>query len=132
MTSLSIGQLSRQTETPSPTIRYCEIRGLLPRPSRGTGGQRRYGAADVERLTFIRSRRALGFPLAEVARLLKLTGPGTLPCAEARRVAMAQLDVVQARLMELRATEAALIGQIAACETGCETRTEAECLLLPA
>lgn len=132
MITLSIGQLSQETATPSPTIRYYETLGLLPRPHRGPGGQRRYGPADVARLNFIRTRRALGFPLAEVAKLLAVCGPEAQPCNDARKMAEAQLGLVRARMAELQRTEQTLLAQIAACEAECGDGFGAGCLLIPA
>ena len=43
------------------TIRYYESEGLLPKPERTAAGYRLYGASDVERLSFIRQARKLGF-----------------------------------------------------------------------
>ena len=51
---LSIGDLSRRVAVKVPTIRYYEQIGLLPSPPRTEGRQRRYGAEDVSRLSFIR------------------------------------------------------------------------------
>ncbi len=132
MITLSIGQLSQQTATPSPTIRYYETLGLLPRPQRGSGGQRRYGDPDVARLNFIRTRRALGFPLAEVAKLLAVCGPEAQPCNDARKMAEAQLNLVRTRIAELQNAEQTLLAQIAACETGCGDGLAVGCLLIPA
>lgn len=128
---LSIGHLSAQTATPRPTIRYYESIGLLPKSQRGAGGQRQYAAADVARLHFIRARRALDFPLAEIARLLAVCGPDTEPCIDARRMAQAQLDVVRDRILELRQTEATLQAEIAACTDHCSSGADPACLLIP-
>jgi DNA-binding transcriptional MerR regulator len=44
--SLTIGELSRQTEVKIPTIRYYEQIGLLAEPTRTEGQQRRYRPDD--------------------------------------------------------------------------------------
>jgi MerR family mercuric resistance operon transcriptional regulator len=90
--AIAIGELSRRTQCNIETIRYYERIGILPQPRRQNGRDRRYDAADIARLRFIRRARQLGFTLAEVRALLRLGaavgGPdprrgapsGTCPC----------------------------------------------------
>jgi len=56
-----IGEVAARSGTNAPTIRYYETIGLLPRPGRQDGNQRRYGEDDIQRLTFIRRCRAFDF-----------------------------------------------------------------------
>ena len=70
---LTIGTLGRKTGTKVQTIRYYEQIGLIPEPGRTEGGQRRYGDAALDRLSFIRHARELGFPLQAIRDLLSLT-----------------------------------------------------------
>src|SRR3546814_20582317 len=69
---LTIGTLARRTGTKVQTIRYYEQVGLMPEPGRSEGGQRRYGDAELDRLSFIRHARQLGFPLDAIRELLNL------------------------------------------------------------
>ncbi len=131
MCALSIGDVSRQTRTPVATIRYYEDIGLLPPAARGRGGQRQFGQNDVTRLQFIKSRRAPGFPLAEVAGLLRIAGPGAGACDSARSAAEAQLTAVRDQLEQLRRIEAELIGQISACSQSCGDAIDPACSLIP-
>lgn len=48
---LTIGSLGKKTGTKVQTIRYYEQIGLMPEPGRTEGGQRRYGDAEVDRLS---------------------------------------------------------------------------------
>jgi len=57
-TRLAIGALSKQTACNVETIRYYERVGLLPAPTRSSGGYRLYGAGHLKRLAFIRRARA--------------------------------------------------------------------------
>lgn len=68
MPTLTIGEVARQAGVAASTIRYYESIALLPAPAR-RGGQRRYDAAILERLSFIAVAQRLGFSLAEIARL---------------------------------------------------------------
>src|SRR5687767_10894581 len=102
---IAIGALSRRTGTNVETIRFYERVGLLMPPVRSAGGYRLYGTGDVKRLTFIRHARALGFPLAEVKKLLVLADQRRRPCAEARGMAKSQLAGVKAKIADLRRIE---------------------------
>ena len=63
----SIGELSRRTNVKVPTIRYYEESGLLDAPERTEGNQRRYDAKGLERLSFIKHARDLGFTIEAIS-----------------------------------------------------------------
>jgi MerR family mercuric resistance operon transcriptional regulator len=115
---IAIGALSKHTGTNIETIRYYERVGLLPPPARSSGGYRLYGTAHLKRLTFIRRARALGFPLAEVRKLLTLADQRRRPCAEVRVVAAAHLEDVKGKIADLRQMERVLKETVASCEAG--------------
>jgi len=69
MARLTIGQVAREAGLRASAIRYYESIALLPAPER-VGGQRRYDAAILERLSFIGAARGLGFSLDEIRALL--------------------------------------------------------------
>jgi len=60
---ISIGELSKRTKVKVPTIRYYEEMGLLSAPERTEGNQRCFDAAGLERLSFIKHARDLGFSI---------------------------------------------------------------------
>jgi DNA-binding transcriptional MerR regulator len=66
--TLSIGELARATGTKVETVRYYEGIGLPPPPARTGGNYRAYAQHHLERLSFIRRGRDLGFSLDEVRR----------------------------------------------------------------
>lgn len=68
----TIGQLAREAGVNLSSVRYCERRGLLPKPPRTPGGHRQYADEDLKRVWFIKSTQALGFSLAEIAELLSI------------------------------------------------------------
>lgn len=105
----SIGELSRRTNVKVPTIRYYEESGLLDAPERTEGNQRRYDAAGLERLSFIKHARALGFSIEAIAALIDLQGYPDRSCAEATDIASAQLADVRAKIKRLRALEKELV-----------------------
>lgn len=115
---IPIGELSRRTGCKIETIRYYERIGLLPPPDR-MGRYRRFGAADVRRLAFVRRSRELGFTLDEVRALLKLSASdGRSACAEVREISATHLSDVRARIADLRAMERVLAGAIRQCDAG--------------
>jgi len=115
---VTIGPLSKSTDTNIETIRYYERAGLLPVPARTSGGYRLYGTTHLKRLTFIRRARALGFSLAEVRKMLTLADQRRRPCAEVRVVAQAHLEDVKGKIADLRRMERVLKETVARCQTG--------------
>ena len=112
----SIGELSRRTNVKVPTIRYYEESGLLDAPERTEGNQRRYDLAGLERLSFIKHARDLGFSIEAIAALIELQGHPDRSCAEATDIASAQLADVRAKIKRLRALEK----ELARISKGCD------------
>jgi MerR family mercuric resistance operon transcriptional regulator len=120
---MAIGEFSRRTGRNIETIRYYERIGLLPLPDR-RGRYRRYDAADVGRLIFIRRARELGFTLDEVRALLRLSATdGRNTCAAVRELAARHLVEVKAKIADLRSMERTLADAVRRCdadeEPGC-------------
>ncbi|MHB8405455.1 MAG: MerR family transcriptional regulator [Gammaproteobacteria bacterium] len=115
MSALTIGGLAKAASVGVETVRYYQRQGLLREPARGYGAIRRYQAADVERLRFIRAAQELGFSLREIAELLSLTKVGG--CRAVERLARAKLDIVQERIAGLKRIERALLKLLRQCET---------------
>lgn len=133
---LTIGTLAKQTGTKVQTIRYYEQIGLLPEPGRTEGGQRRYNNTDLDRLSFVRHSRQLGFTLEAIRELLNLSDQPDLPCHEADVIARRQLQQVELRLARLEALRTELQrmvhecsgGQTADCRVLKVLRNHSECL----
>lgn len=106
---LSIGELSRRTRVKVPTIRYYETVGLLTAPERTGGNQRRYDQAGLERLSFIRHARDLGFSIEAISSLIELQGHPDRSCQAATEIAAAQLSDVRAKIKRLRTLEKKLL-----------------------
>ncbi|SDH49597.1 MerR family transcriptional regulator [Roseospirillum parvum] len=114
----SIGQAARVAGVKVPTIRYYEAQGLLTPPPRTEGNQRRYGAAEVARLAFIRHARELGFPLPAIRDLLSLSDHPDQSCDAADAIARAQLAEVERRLENLTALKSELERMVDQCQGG--------------
>jgi MerR family transcriptional regulator, mercuric resistance operon regulatory protein len=117
---MAIGEFARRTGGNIETIRYYERIGLLPVPDRaGRYRYRRYVAADVRRLVFIRRARELGFTLDEVRALLSLSeADGGTACADVREIAGSHLAEVKAKIADLRAMERTLTEALRRCDAG--------------
>ena len=105
----TIGSLAAATGCNSPTIRFYEEIGLLPKANRRPSGQRVYSQSDFRRLTFIRRCRDFGFPIEQVRELVELTDAPERDCVAARDLAQARLDDVRQKLAELQALEQNLV-----------------------
>jgi len=115
---LTIGALAKKTGTKAQTIRYYEQIRLMPEPGRTEGGQRRYGDAELDRLSFIRHARQLGFTLEAIRELLDLSDQPDRPCHEADTIARRQLKQVEQRLARLRALRTELKRMVHECDGG--------------
>ncbi|GBQ26508.1 helix-turn-helix domain-containing protein [Gluconacetobacter azotocaptans] len=130
MSGYKIGELAERTRTTASTIRYYEQIGLLRRPDRQEGNQRRYGEDDVARLTFIRRGRAFGFSIEQVRTLASLVQDRSRSCMEARDIAQAHLADVRAKLRELKALEKSIAVFVAACDSECAGGPGPDCVIL--
>ncbi len=114
---LSIGGLGKRTGTKVQTIRYYEQIGLMPKPGRTEGGQRRYGDVELDRLAFIRHSRQLGFSLNAIRELLEMSDSPERSCAEVDAMAQKQLKEVELRIVRLEALRVELRRMISACNS---------------
>lgn len=130
MRDLKIGALAERTGTSTPTVRYYEEIGLLPRASRREGGQRSYGDEDVKRLTFIRRCRDFGFSIEQVRSLVALMQDRKRSCMEARDMAQSHLDVVRVKLEELKALERTIASFVESCDASCAGGPGPDCVIL--
>ncbi len=67
---LTIGDLSARTGLAVSAIRFYETHDIV-KPLRNKGGHRRYGRADIRRLSFVMAAQKLGFSLSEIAPHLR-------------------------------------------------------------
>lgn len=101
----SIGELSKRTKVKVPTIRYYEQMGLLAEAERTSGNQRRYDRSGLERLSFIRHARDLGFSIEVISSLIALQDHPDRSCEAATGIATSQLAEVRAKIKRLKALE---------------------------
>ncbi|MDP2411555.1 MAG: helix-turn-helix domain-containing protein [Pseudolabrys sp.] len=116
--TLTIGHLARQTGTKVETIRFYEKSGLLPEPSRTEGNYRAYRPEHLNRLSFIRRARDLGFSLEQVRSLLTLSDDRTQPCTAIDAIANEHRTAVERKIRDLQALKAELDRVINQCGHG--------------
>lgn len=114
-TNLSIGAFAQAAEVGVETIRFYQRKGLLPKPHKPYGGIRRYGAADIARVRFVKSAQRLGFSLDEIAELLCLDDGSQ--CEAASRHAELKLKDVREKMADLARIEAVLSKLVLACHS---------------
>jgi MerR family mercuric resistance operon transcriptional regulator len=105
VSSLTVGKLAASGGVGVETIRFYQRRGLLETPTR-EGSIRRYGAADVRRLRFIKQAQAAGFTLEEIKELLDLDASEDR--AHARALAKARVKALDERIADLKRARDAL------------------------
>ncbi len=110
--ALSVGQLAARVGVRTDTIRYYERARLLPKPSRTDGDHRRYGAADVDRLLFIRGAQRLGLRLSEIRELLVVRETGDCPCGPAETLLREHIGEIDREIARLAALRAELSGMV--------------------
>lgn len=99
MESLTIGGLAKAAAVHVETVRYYQRRGLLREPARPLNGIRRYAAADVTRLRFIKHAQRSGSTLDEIHALLRLSGRPA--CKASRSLAAKKLVLIEERMRML-------------------------------
>ncbi len=121
-----IGDLARFTGTKIPTIRYYEEINVMPRTKRAANNRRIYTKKHLERLTFIRHCRDLGFSLNEVRALLGFADHPAQSCAKVDNIARNHLQDVEQKIAALSILKSELDRMINQCEGG----TIAKCRII--
>ena len=109
---MRIGELARSVGVNVETIRYYQRIGLLELPQRPYGGTRCYGRQDLKRLRFIRRAQQIGFSLQDIRALLELSSSD---CKQVGKLAAEKLNLVHAKLRQLRRIESILSKTVEQC-----------------
>lgn len=96
----TIGRLAKAADVNIDTVRFYERQGLLQPAPRTAAGYRLYGAADAQRLQFIRRAKTLGFSLEDIAELLRLTEDGH-DRGKVKAIAQKRVADLESRIREL-------------------------------
>ena len=106
------------TRTKVETVRSYEKAGLLFALARTEGNYRAYEQRHLNRLSFIRRARDLGFSLDQIRALLDLSDDRTRSCEAVDEIAKGHLIEVQRRIGDLKAMQKELDGLIRQCRCG--------------
>lgn len=127
--AFTIGAMAKAAKVSTPTIRFYESIGLLPRPIRTSAQQRVYAAADLDRLIFVRRCRDFGFGIETVRSLLGLSVRGDAECSPAREIVAIHLTVLRKQLAEMKALETQLAGFVTRCDESCAGGAARDCVI---
>ena len=129
LATITIGSLAEQAGVDITTIIHCEGLGLIEKPRRTVGGLKLYRTSDVERLTFIRRTKELGFSTDAIRELLGITGKGPHTCGSVHAIAERHLLDIRRRLADLTRLESVLAPLVEACP---QTGSTAQCPIVNA
>lgn len=115
---LTIGALAQMTGTKVETIRFYEKSGLLPAPARTGGNYRSYERSHLNRLSFVRRARDLGFSLDQIRTLLDLSDDKSRPCGAVDAIAKEHLLEVERKIADLNALRSELDRMLSQCSSG--------------
>lgn len=101
----TIGELARQAELPTTTIRFYERQGLIKPERRSGSNYRLYSAESVERLRFIRAAKEAGFTVENIRTLLLLKDDAKPPSQEVEHLVEQRLESVTEQIHQLRTIE---------------------------
>jgi MerR family transcriptional regulator, mercuric resistance operon regulatory protein len=109
---MRIGELAKSVDVNVETIRFYQRIGLLELPEKPYGGMRSYNDADLQRLRFVRRAQQLGFSLEDIRALLELSSSD---CKQVGKLAAEKLNLVHAKLRQLRRMESILSKTVEQC-----------------
>ncbi|MCW5696075.1 MAG: Cu(I)-responsive transcriptional regulator [Bauldia sp.] len=112
---MNIGQAARASGISAKMIRYYESIRLIPSVVRSESGYRHYAEADIHRLRFVRRARDLGFPVEQIAALLRLWDDRSRASAEVKEIALGHVASLRDKARQLEEMAAALQHLAATC-----------------
>jgi len=110
-----IGALAKRAGSNVQTVRYYEKIGVMPPAQRAANNRRIYDNKHLERLTFVRHCRELGFSLDDVRNLLGLVDQPDRPCDEIDTIARNHLEDVDTKIAALKIMRTELQRMISEC-----------------
>ncbi|MDX1529060.1 MAG: Cu(I)-responsive transcriptional regulator [Gammaproteobacteria bacterium] len=105
---MRIQQASRQSGMPAKTIRFYEDIGLVRPAARSANGYRQFSDTDVRTLKFIHRARKLGFSVEDIQKLLSLWQDKKRASADVKKLALAHVNEIEARIRELESVKHAI------------------------
>lgn len=105
---MNIGEAAARSGVSAKMIRYYEQSGLITAPRRTMAGYRVYQDADIHALRFIRRARDLGFTVEQISELMELWRDRSRASADVKRIALAHVEVLEAKRREIEEMAKAL------------------------
>lgn len=105
---MNIGEAAARSGVSAKMIRYYEQSGLITAPQRTMAGYRVYQDADIHALRFIRRARDLGFTVEQISELMELWRDRSRASADVKRIALAHVEVLEAKRREIEEMAKAL------------------------
>lgn len=125
---MRIGELAQQTGVKVETIRFYEQEGLIPEPERTASNYRSYTIEHLNRLSFIRRSRDLGFTLEQVRTLLQFADAPHQSCESVDDIALGHVGEIDRKIADLQALRDELVRHLDCCGRS----TVAECRIIEA
>jgi Cu(I)-responsive transcriptional regulator len=124
---MKIGDIARRTGLKVETVRFYENEGLIEAPRRSDGNYRLYDQSHLNRLSFIKRSRDLGFTLDQVRDLLRLADDPRGPCDAVDEMAVLHIGEIDRKLADLQTLREEIVkwGR-------CDATTIADCRLIDA
>jgi len=108
---MRIGELAAAAGTTTKTLRFYEVRGLLPQTERAANGYRDYGPEALSRLDFIRRGRFAGLTLAQIREVIDIRDSGDAPCQHVHQLLTARLADIDRQIADLQVLRTTLARQ---------------------
>lgn len=125
---MKIGEIAKQTGLKIETVRFYETEGLIAPPERSGGNYRLYNSTHLNRLSFIKRARDLGFTLDQVRDLLRLADDPRGSCDEVDAIAELHDQEIDRKLADLTVLRSELIRW----GSQCNATTIADCRMIDA
>lgn len=124
---MKIGDIARRTGLKVETVRFYESEGLIEAPRRSDGNYRLYDQSHLNRLSFIKRSRDLGFTLDQVRDLLRLADDPRGSCDAVDELAVLHIGEIDRKLADLQTLREEIVkwGR-------CDATTIADCRLIDA
>jgi Cu(I)-responsive transcriptional regulator len=112
---MKIGDIAKATGLKIETIRFYESEGLIAPPMRNGSNYRLYSQSHLERLSFVKRSRDLGFTMDEVRELMRLADDPTGSCEEVDAITQRHVAGIDRKLADLQALRAGLMSHLDCC-----------------